>query len=389
MYELYEKVTDTEEALSDAISANVVLAEDNNVKSEIIKNMRVEIAEASNSTTTADEEVEVLENISECKRCIPCDQCNFVTALPNVMKGQMTSPAAKTHSCKKCNKKFQTNEELSYHTKTHENTSTHDCSKCAAKFLAEHALKQHVAAVHKETSKEAQLKTFKCRLCGNGFKSGADLDNHLAECANQALIPDCTFHMEGRCTRGSECRFSHPPRQVNRTQGSRQDCTRGPQCRFLRAGKCDFFHPWQQRQGQRGQQGQRDRQGPMRRQGSGDRQGHQQRQGHGQRQGQRHGQGSGDRQSHQQRQGHGQRQGQRHGQQEQQVEVCTRGFRCRFLAMGNCHFYHDNQHNINQTNNQTNGQVCYYQEDCDRVPNCPFIHSNEDFPVMTGNQRRN
>ena len=138
MYELYEKVTDTEEALSDAISANVVLAEDNNVKSEIIKNMRVEIAEASNSTTTADEEVEVLENISECKRCIPCDQCNFVTALPNVMKGHMTSPAAKTHSCKKCNKKFQTNEELSYHTKTHENTSTHDCSKCAAKFLAEH-----------------------------------------------------------------------------------------------------------------------------------------------------------------------------------------------------------------------------------------------------------
>ena len=95
MYELHEKVTETEEALSDAISANIVLAEDNNVKSEIIKNMIIEVSEASNPTTTADEEVEVLEIITECKRCIPCDQCNFVTALPNVMKGHMTSHAVK------------------------------------------------------------------------------------------------------------------------------------------------------------------------------------------------------------------------------------------------------------------------------------------------------
>ena len=81
--------------------------------------------------------------------------------------------------------------------------------------------------------------------------------------------------------------------------------------------------------------------------------------------------------------------------------VCKNGRFCTFLARGVCSFFHGGvgvqkprvqlpEDQTNQSQNlfqQENRGWCKYLEDCNKVPNCPFIHVKEDFPelVQTNN----
>ena len=72
---------------------------------------------------------------------------------------------------------------------------------------------------------------------------------------------------------------------------------------------------------------------------------------------------------------------------------CRNGNRCRFFANGTCFFFHRgvgvqkprNQEPFNGRNSRNEIQPrawCKFLEDCVRVPNCPFLHAEEDFPQL-------
>ena len=65
--------------------------------------------------------------------------------------------------------------------------------------------------------------------------------------------------------------------------------------------------------------------------------------------------------------------------QERRVPHCRHGNRCRYLAQGVCSFFHRG-YGVQQ---QKTKDLCNYMEDCVRVPNCPFAHSDQDFPKLT------
>jgi hypothetical protein len=90
------------------------------------------------------------------------------------------------------------------------------------------------------------------------------------------------------------------------------------------------------------------------------------------------------------------------------VSTCRNGQRCGYLANGVCSFFHPgvgvqqprfNNQSVNFVNNQngfgTNQRTpfnneqsprwCRWMEDCNRVPNCPFAHYEQDFPPMSKN----
>ena len=62
---------------------------------------------------------------------------------------------------------------------------------------------------------------------------------------------------------------------------------------------------------------------------------------------------------------------------------CFNGSGCRYLASGVCRFFHPRVgvQNPAEPRPQRAG-FCIYSEECRRVPNCPFVHSAEDFPEL-------
>ena len=83
------------------------------------------------------------------------------------------------------------------------------------------------------------------------------------------------------------------------------------------------------------------------------------------------------------------------------IPMCKNGFRCFFLANGVCSYFHRGigvqkpknlfqEETMNQSPNlfqQPGRRWCKYLKDCFSVPNCPFIHANEDFPELSQTTR--
>ena len=94
------------------------------------------------------------------------------------------------------------------------------------------------------------------------------------------------------------------------------------------------------------------------------------------------------------------------------VAHCNNGIGCKYLASGVCRFFHQGvgvKNMMNQSQQQQEQQHfqqqhypqqqqqkyhqqhrqykestwCRFLEDCDRVPNCPFTHYEEDFPKLS------
>ena len=62
---------------------------------------------------------------------------------------------------------------------------------------------------------------------------------------------------------------------------------------------------------------------------------------------------------------------------------CYNGDSCRYLASGVCRFFHPKMGVQNPTEYTEERNVfCKYFEDCRRVPNCPYSHSEQDFPEL-------
>ena len=70
-----------------------------------------------------------------------------------------------------------------------------------------------------------------------------------------------------------------------------------------------------------------------------------------------------------------------------QTPKCRNGSRCRYFANGVCVFYHPGvgvqKPKLNESFQGQEDRVwCRFAEDCFNVPNCPFIHDDQDFPEL-------
>ena len=70
---------------------------------------------------------------------------------------------------------------------------------------------------------------------------------------------------------------------------------------------------------------------------------------------------------------------------------CRNGQRCRYLANGVCSFFHagvgvqnpkPQEYPQQSASEQEGSKFCRFSEDCTRVPNCPLLHSEQDFPRL-------
>ena len=219
--------------------------------------------------------------------------------------------------------------------KDHGNKASKDfiCLKCNLYFKAQHELRLH------NEKKHASSNAVECQKCGEVFKSKNDYKNHDVYLCEQMFtrVPKkiCRYFANGGCNKGNICKFSH---QEQTNDNPRiPECRNGAQCRYLAGGACIFSH-W----------------------------------------------GAG-----------GQNRNQRNSNifnkpnynNNFRKPKCRNGAQCRQLANGVCAFYHGGArvHNWNQNFNHKYSKSksqCYYMEDCTRVPNCPFLHYEQDFPKL-------
>ena len=78
-------------------------------------------------------------------------------------------------------------------------------------------------------------------------------------------------------------------------------------------------------------------------------------------------------------------------QEAPKAPACRNGRSCKYLASGVCSFFHAgvgiqqprmNRYPQEIPEKQQRGW-CKFLEECTRVPNCPFLHSDEDFPKLS------
>ena len=76
------------------------------------------------------------------------------------------------------------------------------------------------------------------------------------------------------------------------------------------------------------------------------------------------------------------------------TQKCRNGPYCRYLAGGVCSFFHPGigvqnpKPEINDANDEGQERAwCRYFKDCSQVPNCPDLHSKEDFPKLPKNNQ--
>ena len=82
----------------------------------------------------------------------------------------------------------------------------------------------------------------------------------------------------------------------------------------------------------------------------------------------------------------------KHGVQGTLAPKCRNGIHCRFLRSGVCSFFHpgigvQKPEQEYLTENQEEEVWCKYSENCFKIPNSPFIHSNQDFPQLPKNNK--
>ena len=233
------------------------------------------------------------------------------------------------------------------------------CSKCNQVFTI-NGLKRHESNCH------VPNKDFDCQVCGKIANSESDLNKHQDQEHKMEQVKSrvvCKHYRRGNCFKGDSCGFSHVGKQnkssssTNKTNTRVPSCKNGPTCEWLIKGNCSYFHPrvgvqrpWVNKEGQGGRQEATRPSG-----GQGGHQG-----------------------GYQEAARPSERQG---GRQETQPHKRSQGQHSRARTL------------------QPDREQCKFDGRCERIPNCPFIHSLEDFPIFQGrrapairknlNQRKN
>ena len=301
------------------------------------------------------------------------------------------------HTCNACNKIFKESEDLERHI-----AAKHDekvCTYCDKRCSNEQELVKHhsecidigvanaICNKCKETFTRQGLrrhkqnchgvkKYFKCSECGEMFSSVDAVKKHREEEHQRTAVrsKEVCFHWRrGHCDKGDRCLFSHVGRQgdtaaTNRTSTNAPDCSNGSSCLWLSRGVCSYFHPrvgvqkpWENRR--RSQGGLQENSGQGGRQAA-----RQESRGSTARQDNR-GQGGWQeirvQGGRQEKRGQGGRQEGRSQSQGRLQVNSSRQQAGRSLI-------------------QPDRLPCKFDGRCERIPNCPWIHSMENFPPIQG-----
>ena len=275
------------------------------------------------------------------KSCIYCDEvCNNEVELIKHHK-DCNAIGEANRVCNKCDQVFTRNG-LRRHTPTcHGPNKEYDCSECGQIFTTDNDVKEHEANDHK-------MERVKSRVV-------------------------CKHWRKGSCLKGTSCNFSHVGHQNAITNDSSRvpTCRNGPKCDWLSKGNCSYFHPrvgvqkpWTQprrqdadrlagTQGsqQDGARAQSGRQGGRQEAARG--QGGRQETGRGWQEATRG------------------RKGAARGRQE-----AARGRQDTAMGQGS--------QQSARSLIQPDRLRCRFDGRCERIPNCPWIHSMEDFPPLQG-----
>ena len=299
---------------------------------------------------------------------------------PNVTLGQ----ESQFHQCNACNKMFKESDDLERHiTAKHEEKQCTYCDKICSN--EQELVKHHSECIdigvanficnkckdmftrqglnrHKQNCHGAK-QYYECSECGemrsssNAVRKHKDKDHPMLVVRSKEV---CHHWRRGHCAKGDRCLYSHVGHQNQENSARRGPqvpaCRNGSDCDWLKRGICSYYHPrvgvqktWVNKkasneggqvsrsQGSRQEVGIR---GPRQESRS---QGHRQ-----------------ERRSQGPRQ-EGRSQGSRQGGRSQGPRQESRG-----LA-------------------QPDRLPCKFDGRCERIPNCPWIHSLEDFPPI---QRR-
>ena len=233
------------ETLDATLKENVVLNETIRLKESINDATREteeneeRIIDESNDPNA--EEIQIVKETLGQKQ--QCDECDFETCVPKYIKGhKAVKHKTGQYQCQRghgCKSAFKTLKELdshikSVHTQASKENASFNCTMCDQSFDAKAKLRIHNEKQH------MHQRINPCENCGKIFKSSYTKNEHMNECTVgfQTVNPQpCRYFMNGFCTKGEFCSFSHG------IKSSVPLCRNGQRCGYLANGVCSFFHP--------------------------------------------------------------------------------------------------------------------------------------------------
>ena len=221
-----------------------------------------------------------------------------------------------------CKEKFKTWANLDEHHKSKHSQQQHQfqCIKCNSTFLSKDRLDEHFKKKHAQTQ-------WKCDICNNAFISQESLSNHIKTKHTARVEIACEFcgqiidNNQEMVNHRKEC---HTQFQEVRTKICKYFINGG----CIKGNRCLFTHPKEK--------------------------------------------------------------------QVKSVPACRNGQQCRYLASGVCKFFHSRKRFQEPRNQGAQDKAsykygssqgrqsiwCRFLEDCNRVPNCKYVHYYEDFPKL-------
>ena len=327
--------------------------------------------------------------------------------------------------CKQCDVEFTTNAKLISHVKLKHDEDQYPCTRCKKWFKSLPELDSHIADVHDGTEittvykcdvcgingsslsqlqhhkeqKHRHIGDFKCQWCGMKANSEIQLITHAERCYHDQDFglkfetikkKECRHFKNGWCKKGVQCDFSHEVQQHAPVNQSKRECRDGNHCTYVRSMRgCRFFHP------ELGQ----DRNQEFRRPQDFRRQQEFRSQQEVQPRRQQEVQPRWQQEVPPRRQQKGISQPLARGQKlwcDYTMEQCPKVPVCPFqhyedeypaLPVGgkknegwNKNEGWKKNEGWNKNEDWKKNKACNWQEDCERVPNCPYIHYAGDFP---------
>ena len=269
-------------------------------------------------------------------------------------------------TCIYCDKVCNTEVELIKHHKEciEIGLANNKCNKCDNKFTR-NGLQRHKPNCHGP-------KEFDCTECGQVFQTANDVTEHKEIDHEMERVKSrvvCRHWRKGNCLKGAAaCNFSHVSHQTGSSATTQNTsrvpaCKNGPSCEWLQKGKCSYFHPrvgvqkpWTQLRRQEADRPSAAQ--PARTSGA------------------RGG-----------RQGSWQEAARAQGGQQEGVR--TQGgpeepARTQSGRQGAARAHGGRQEVGRPRIMQPDRDQCKFDGRCERIPNCPWIHSLEDFPILQG-----
>ena len=309
----------------------------------------------------------VMNNDTNAQKCNACDK-KFRRS-SDIENHRSSKHTEKT--CIYCDKMCNNEVELIKHHKdcNEIGEANRACHKCDQVFT-KNGLRRHSPNCH------GPNKEYDCTECGQIFTTEDNINEHMVndhkiEREKSRVI--CKHWRKGNCLKGTSCNFSHVGHQnaVTNERSRVPACRNGPKCDWLSKGNCSYFHPrvgvqkpWSQPRRQdadRSAGTQASQQDGARAQSG--RQGGRQEAARGQGGRQEAGRGW-------QEAGRG-RKGAARGRQE-----AATGRKETPIGQGS--------QQSARSLIQPDRLPCRFDSRCERIPNCPWIHSMEDFPPLQG-----